>query len=129
MSRHVISEETRGVFAIAVTPFSSAGAIDYESVDRVLDFYVEQRVHGLTILGMMGEAQKLTGEESIALTRHVLRRVANTLPVVVGVSGSSLEVMRTLTQSAMEGGAAGVMVAPATGLRTDDQIYGYYGTV
>jgi 4-hydroxy-tetrahydrodipicolinate synthase len=129
MSRHLISEETRGVFAIAVTPFSPSGTIDYDSVDCVLDFYVEHRVHGLTILGMMGEAQKLTGEESVALTSHVLRRVANTLPVVVGVSGSSLEVMRTLAQSAMEGGAAGVMVAPATGLRTDHDIYRYYSLV
>lgn len=129
MATHVISEETRGVFAIAVTPFSSTGAVDYESVDRVLDFYVEHRVHGITILGMMGEAQKLTAEESIALTRRVLSRVAHTLPVVVGVSGSSLEVMRALTQSAMDGGAAGVMVAPASGLRTDDQICGYYGTI
>jgi dihydrodipicolinate synthase/N-acetylneuraminate lyase len=55
MSRHVISEETRGVFAIAVTPFSTTGAIDYASVDRVLDFYVEQRVHGITILPIRKE--------------------------------------------------------------------------
>jgi len=77
---HRISEETRGVFVIAVTPFSSNGAIDYTSVDRMLDFYMAQRVHGLTILGIMGEAQKLTSEESLELTRHVLRRVGRLLP-------------------------------------------------
>jgi len=126
---HLISEETRGVFVIAVTPFSSNGAIDYTSVDRMLDFYVAQGVHGLTILGIMGEAQKLTSEESLKLTRYVLRRAGNRLPTIVGISGASFNVMRDLAQVSMEAGAAGVMVAPATGLRTDDQIFNYYGSV
>src|SRR5215510_2166089 len=125
----LISERTRGVFVIAVTPFSSSGAIDYESVDRMLDFYGEQGVHGVTILGIMGEAQKLTSEESLELTRHVLQRVGNTLPTIVGISGASFQVMRRLAQTSMEAGAAGVMVAPASGLRTDDQIFNYYGSV
>jgi 4-hydroxy-tetrahydrodipicolinate synthase len=129
MSRHLISEQTRGVFVIAVTPFSPSGAIDYMSVDRMLDFYAARGVHGITILGMMGEAQKLTADESLAVTCHVLRRVAQTLTIVVGVSGSSLEAMRDLSQLAIDEGAAGVMIAPAAGLRTDDQIYGYYGKV
>ena len=114
---HLINEQTRGVFVIAVTPFSSTGAIDYASVDRLLDFYGEQGVHGLTILGIMGEAQKLSGEESLELTRHVLRRVGDTLPTIVGISGSSFPGMRGLAQTSMEAGAAGVMVAPAAGLR------------
>jgi len=126
---HLLTEQTTGVFSIAVTPFTASGAIDYRSVDTMLDFYVAQRVHGLTILGMMGEAQKLTGEESLAVTRHVLGRAAARLPIVVGVSSASFETMRQLSRTAMAAGAAGVMVAPATGLRTDDQIYGYYARV
>jgi len=125
----LISEQTRGVFVIAVTPFSSTGAIDYASVDSMLDFYVAQGVHGLTILGIMGEAQKLSSEESLELTRHVLRRVGDSLPTIVGISGSSFQGMRNLARTSMEAGAAGVMVAPAMGLRTDDQIFNYYGSV
>src|SRR5262245_47450323 len=125
----LISEQTRGVFVIAVTPFSSTGSIDYASVDSMLDFYVAQGVHGLTILGIMGEAQKLSSEESLELTRHVLRRVGDSLPTIVGISGSSFQGMRNLARTSMEAGAAGVMVAPAMGLRTDDQIFNYYGSV
>ena len=51
-------------------------------------------MHGLTILGMMGEAQKLTAEESVGLTRHVLPRSRATLPIVVGVSSASLQSMQ-----------------------------------
>ena len=126
---HLINEQTRGVFVIAVTPFSSTGTIDYDSVDSLLDFYVAQGVHGLTILGIMGEAQKLSSEESLELTRHVLRRVGDTLPTIVGISGASFQGMRGLARTSMEAGAAGVMVAPAMGLRTDDQIFNYYGSV
>jgi 4-hydroxy-tetrahydrodipicolinate synthase len=129
MMGNLISEQTRGVFVIAVTPFLSSGAIDYTSVDRMLDFYMAQGVHGLTILGIMGEAQKLTSEESLELTRHVLRQVGNKLPTVVGISGASFRVMKDLAQLSMDSGAAGVMVAPATGLRTDDQIFNYYDSV
>lgn len=126
---YLISEQTHGVFVIAVTPFTSTGAIDYASVDRMLEFYMAQGVHGLTILGIMGEAQKLESEESRELTRHVLRRVGDKLPTIVGISGASFQVMRSLAQTSMESGAAGVMLAPATGLRTDDQIFNYYGSV
>jgi 4-hydroxy-tetrahydrodipicolinate synthase len=129
MGRHLLSGQTRGVFAITVTPFLGTGAIDYASVDSLLDFYVERRVHGLTILGIMGEAQKLTGEESLALTRYILKRLADNMPIIVGVSGSALTETRILARSAMDEGAAGVMIAPGAGLRTDDQIYGYYETV
>jgi 4-hydroxy-tetrahydrodipicolinate synthase len=126
---NLINEQTRGVFVIAVTPFSATGEIDYPSVDSILDFYRAQGAHGLTILGIMGEAQKLSSEESLELTRHVLRRVGDSLPTIVGISGSSFQGMRSLAQTSMEAGAAGVMVAPAAGLRTDDQIFNYYGAV
>jgi len=126
---HLINEQTRGVFVIAVTPFSTTGAIDYPSVDRLLDFYEAQGVHGLTILGIMGEAQKLAGDESLELTRHVLRRAGARLPTIVGISGASFQAMRHLARTSMDQGAAGVMVAPAPGLRSDDQIFNYYGSV
>ncbi len=51
---------TRGVYAIAVTPFTPEGAIDDASVDRMVDFYEGVGVDGLTILGILGEAPRST---------------------------------------------------------------------
>jgi 4-hydroxy-tetrahydrodipicolinate synthase len=124
-----LSEAARGVFVIAATPFTEQGAIDWASVDRLLEFYLDHGVHGITLLGMMGEAPKLTDAESTALVRHALARLAGRVPVVVGVSGGSLPAMRALTEAAMGDGAAGVMVAPPAGLRTDDQVASYAATV
>ncbi|MBP2550951.1 4-hydroxy-tetrahydrodipicolinate synthase [Neorhizobium galegae] len=123
-----ISAESKGVYIIAVTPFHDNGAIDTASVDRMVDFYLDKGADGLTILGMMGEAPKLTQQESIDVTRQVIARAAGK-PVVVGVSAPGLAAIGELTKAVMDLGAAGVMVAPTAALRTDDQILGYYRNV
>lgn len=123
-----ITSSTRGVFVIAVTPFTQTGALDHDSIDRMVDFYAEKGGDGLTILGMMGEAPKLTQAESIDVTRRTLTR-AGDKPVVVGVSAPGLAAIGELTKAVMDLGAAGVMVAPPSSLRTDDQIITYYRNV
>jgi 4-hydroxy-tetrahydrodipicolinate synthase len=122
----LLDESAHGVYVIAVTPFSENGALDLESTDRMVDFYLEKGATGLTVLGIMGEAPKLTAAESNTFVRRVLARVDGRVPVVVGVSAPGFAPMRELTESVMGEGAAGVMVAPPGHLRTDDQIYNYY---
>jgi 4-hydroxy-tetrahydrodipicolinate synthase len=125
----MITEQARGVYVISATPFTDTGAIDFDSLDSLVDFYLERRVHGITLLGIMGEAQKLTFDEAAAVVRRAVGRVAGRVPVIVGVSHSSLEVMGNLARLAMDAGAGGALVAPAANLRTDDQIFGYYESV
>ncbi|HEX4935169.1 MAG TPA: dihydrodipicolinate synthase family protein [Gemmatimonadaceae bacterium] len=126
---HRITADTRGVFVISATPFHDDGALDLASLDRAIDFYLAAGVHGITLLGMMGEAHKLTAEESRTVVTRGLARIAGRVPVVVGVSGGSLVAMRELAHEAMAHGAAGAMVAPPYGLRTDDAIAGYMAQV
>src|SRR3984957_6305188 len=119
-----LDHTARGVYAIAVTPFTLDGAVDTESVDRMADFYLSCGVSGLTILGIMGEAPKLTPAEALAISNQVVRRAH--VPVIVGVSAPGFAAMRSLARGVMDGGAAGVMIAPPPALRTDDQIINYY---
>ncbi|MGO4667743.1 dihydrodipicolinate synthase family protein [Bosea sp. 2RAB26] len=125
----LLDEGAKGVYVIAVTPFTEDGALDLPSTDRMVDFYLEKGATGLTVLGMMGEAPKLTAEESRIFVRRVLARVQGRVPVVVGVSAPGFAAMRELSDSVMADGAAGVMVAPPASLRTDDQIVSYYDMV
>ncbi len=119
----------KGVYLIAVTPFSDNGELDLASTDRMVDFYLERGCTGLTILGIMGEATKLSAEESRVFVRRVLARVDGQVPVVVGASAPGFAPMAELTRNVMDMGAAGVMVAPASSLRTDDQILAYFDMV
>ena len=118
-----------GVYLIAITPFTDSGALDLASTDRMVDFCMDCGVTGLTVLGIMGEAGKLTAEESCVFVKQVLTRVAGRVPVVVGASAPGFAPMRELTESVMTMGAAGVMVAPPSTLRSDDQIVAYFDMV
>lgn len=124
-----LDENAKGVYLITVTPFTDSGALDLESTDRMVDFSLEHGVNGLTVLGIMGEAPKLTADESRTLVARVLARTGGRVPVVVGVSSPGFAAMRELADSAMSLGASGVMVAPAAGLRSDEQITAYFEMV
>ncbi len=124
----LITSETRGVFVIAVTPFRDDMSIDSDSIDRMVDFYYETGADGLTVLGMMGEAPKLTQREALDVAVQTINR-SGSKPVVIGVSAPGLAAIGELTKAVMDKGAAGVMVAPPSTLRTDEQIVGYYQNV
>ena len=124
-----LDASAQGVYLITVTPFTDSGDLDLASTDRMVDFCLDSGVAGLTILGIMGEATKLTADESHLFVKQVLGRVAGRVPVVVGASAPGFAPMRELTQSVMAMGAAGVMVAPPSTLRTDDQIVAYFEMV
>lgn len=121
----MLDASARGVYVIAPTPFHPDGRIDEASTDRMTDFFLEAGCTGITVLGMMGEAQKLDAQEALDVAARVIAR-AGDVPVVVGVSAPGFAAMRALARSVMERGAAGVMIAPPSTLRGDDQIVAYY---
>jgi 4-hydroxy-tetrahydrodipicolinate synthase len=125
----LLDESAKGVYIIAATPFADNGALDLDSTDRMTDYYLRVGCDGMTILGVMGEAPKLSPEESVQFAERVLARVAGRIPVIVGVSAPGMTVMKSLTDKVMQLGAAGVMVAPNAGLKTDEAIEAYYASV
>jgi len=120
-----LDESAKGVYVIAPTPFHADGRIDEASTDRMTDFFLEAGCEGMTILGVMGEAPKLDQAESLEISRRIIRR-AGAARIIVGVSAPGFAAMRALARGSMEAGAAGVMIAPPSTLRTDDQIVTYY---
>lgn len=126
---NTLNAQAKGVYLIAVTPFADDGSLDLASTDRMVDFYLDCGVTGLTILGIMGEASKLTAQESATFVQQVIRRVNARVPVVVGASSAGYAPMKALTDRVMDLGAAGVMVAPPHTVRTDDQIVNYFELV
>jgi len=126
---HRVTENTRGMFVIAATPFAAGGAIDWPSVDTLVDFYLAEGVHGVTLLGVMGEAPKLSDQERLDLVQRVLARVDGRVPVLVGVSDAGLDRLVQFATQCMDAGAAGVMVAGNRGQDTDEQVHGWFARV
>ncbi|HQZ45391.1 MAG TPA: dihydrodipicolinate synthase family protein [Usitatibacteraceae bacterium] len=121
-----LDETAKGVYLITVTPFREDGTLDLDSTDRLTDFYLDKGVTGFTVLGVMGEAPKLTADESRTYVKRVLARVGGRVPVIVGVSSPGFAAMGEMARSVMELGASGVMVGPASTVKTDDQAVAYY---
>jgi len=124
-----LTPSASGVYAISATPFTDDGKLDLKSAETLTDFYLDAGVTGITVLGMMGEAPKLSPTESREFLGTVLKRVDGRVPVVVGTSAAGLDNLVNLSHHAVEAGAAGVMVAPLPSLKNDEQIENYYRQV
>ena len=122
-------EDMKGVIAIATTPFNNENTIDYESVDSLSEYYLESKVSGVTILGVMGEAHKLNIEEQKLLIKRYIKKLFNSVPVIVGVSNPGLDNLELLSKFSMDTGASGVMISGYNGLKNDDQIKNYFNQV
>ena len=118
-----------GVYPIAPTPFNDVGNLDLHSAERMVDIFLNYGATGITILGMMGEAPKLTFEESLSLVKTAIRSVNNRVPVIVGVSSPGFADMKQISNAVMDAGASGVMVSPVVGLKSNEQILNYFDEV
>src|SRR3954467_14512903 len=107
-----LNEHVRGVYIIAATPFEDDGALDLASTDRMVDFYLDRLVNGMTILGIMGEAPKLTPDEQQSFMKRVFARTGGKIPVIVGVSNPGTNNLAAFAHSAMEAGEGGVIDPP-----------------
>jgi 4-hydroxy-tetrahydrodipicolinate synthase len=119
----------KGIYNIMVTPFDGNDRIDEDSLRSVVDFQVEKGAHGLTILGLLGEAQKLSDAERDLVVEVVMDQVNGRIPVVVTTSHMSPTVVIERSRKAQEMGAEGVMVSPPTLLRNMDAVAQFYATL
>ena len=118
-----------GVFNIMATPFDAGPVhgIDVPSLRRLVDFQIDKGAYGLTILGVLGEAAKLTVDERKLVVDTVIKTVAGRVPVVVGTSHQDTPTCIKLSQAAFATGAAGVMISPPRFDKpTDEQIVAFY---
>lgn len=121
-----LSRQTTGVIPIVPTPFDAAGNLSLGCVESLVAYYERCGVVGVTILGVMGEAGKMTAAETQALCDAFIDCAKERLPVIVGVSGTSLEASVELSMAAVKRGAAGVMLQPMAGLREDSEVVSYF---
>lgn len=116
----------RGVWAIMATPFDEQGRLDLESLRRLVDFQVGAGVDGLTLLGVMGEAHKLSDAEREQVIRTAVDQARGRVPVAVGVSHTGTDVAVALARQAEALGAAAVMAAAPTNVTNLDAVAEHY---
>ncbi len=109
-----------GVWNIVPTPFLPDGALDTDSIPRLVRFVRGTGVNGMTILGVLGEAGRLADAERSRVLAAVIEAADGRIPVCVGVSHASTDRAIANAREAQAAGAVAVMLAPPPLARATD---------
>ena len=120
----------KGVFPILVTPFDEKETVDLESFVRVVRFMAEIGVDGVTILGVLGESNRLVDSEREELIMAAVAAADGRIPVVVGTSHKGTQATIYLSLMAESLGAAAVMVTPSKeAIPNEERTFEYFRKV
>ena len=116
-----------GVIPILPTPFHDDETLDLDSWRRLLEFMIGLGVDGVTILGVLGESNRLSDQERERLIETAVETVKQRIPIIVGTSHSGTHAATYLSRRAQDLGASAVMVTPAKeAVPNDDRILELY---
>ena len=102
----------RGVFPALTTKFSAADSIDWEAMGRHLEFQLDAGVHGLIILGSLGENATLSLAEKLETVRFFAGADRRGLPLIACIAEASTRDAREFAAAAEDAGADGFMLLP-----------------
>src|SRR5438445_6523122 len=103
----------RGVFPAVTTQFHSDQSLDLTGTGRHLEKLIQSGVHGIIMLGTVGENCSLEYSEKIEILQAAVRQVAGRIPVLTGVAECSTTMACRFASEAQKVGVDGLMVLPA----------------
>ena len=113
-----------GSMVALVTPMDSQGAVDWDSLGKLVDFHLQQGTNAIVAVGTTGESATLDVPEHIEVVRRVVQQVAGRMPVIAGTGGNSTRESVELTQAAKDVGAdACLLVTPYYNKPTQEGLY------
>ncbi|WP_323720505.1 4-hydroxy-tetrahydrodipicolinate synthase [Acetomicrobium sp.] len=119
----------RGTGTALITPFKK-GRVDFESLERLVEFQIRNGVDFLVVLGTTGEATTISSTEKRKIIRFFVERVARRIPIVVGTGSNCTQTTVELSQVALSLGADAVLiVTPYYNKPPQDGLYEHYRTV
>ena len=118
-----------GVLPAIVTPFKN-GAVDEEGLRQLIEFHLENGVHGMVPCGTTGESATLSHDEHERVVEITVDQVKGRVPVVAGTGSNNTAEAIALTAHAKKVGADGVlMISPYYNKPTQEGIYQHYKKV
>lgn len=117
-----------GIHPVVPTPFEESGAVDFESIERLVDFMLGVGVDGLLVLGALGEAHKLTPAERSEVIAAFRDALPGDKALSVGVRAPASDPAVAMAVEAGALGADALLVGPPA-VQNDEAIAGYYARV
>ncbi len=120
-------DQLRGTGVALVTPFKDNMEIDYTALESVINFVIENGVEYVVTLGTTGETPTLSKEEKIELILFTYEKVADRVPVVVGIGGNNtLSLIKDLETFPLQKAAAVLSASPYYNKPSQEGIYQHY---
>ena len=120
----------KGIFPMLPTPFNINKDIVWEDLTKLIENQISMGAHGISALGLGGEASFLTNDERRAITEHIIKVVRGRLPVIVGVGAATTQDSCNLADHAASNGVTVIMLAPRPiKTQTQDDLFEYFTEV
>ncbi|MEP7236465.1 MAG: 4-hydroxy-tetrahydrodipicolinate synthase [Ferruginibacter sp.] len=125
-----LREQLQGTGVAIITPFKSTMDVDFDALEKLIDFIIENGVEYVVTLGTTGETPTLDTEEKLDIINFTYEKVHNRVPVVVGIGGNNTkEVMENLQSYPLEKAAAVLSTSPYYNKPSQEGIYQHYKNV
>ncbi len=95
----------KGSLVALVTPMEEGGEVDYESLEKLIDWHINQGTNGIVSVGTTGESATLDVDEHIQVIKHTVEHVNSRVPVIAGTGANSTSEALDLTQESKQNGA------------------------
>ena len=120
--------ELKGIYPIVPTPFLDDGSVDYASIERLIDCLTAKKVHGIAIMGALGEGPKMTDSERSEIIQLYRKRMPADMHLVVGTRAPATDPAKLQAQKARDLGADALLLGPH-GIQKDKPLLEYYQQV
>ncbi|WP_455211245.1 4-hydroxy-tetrahydrodipicolinate synthase [Kaarinaea lacus] len=119
-----------GSMVALVTPMHEDGSLDYEALDRLVEFHIENQTDAIIAVGTTGESATLDEEEHCHTIARIVNKAGKRIPIIAGTGSNSTTEAISLTRCAMEAGAdACLLVTPYYNKPTQEGLYLHYKAI
>ncbi len=116
-----------GSVVALITPFKKDGSVDYEALERLVEFHIENGTDGILVLGTTGESSAMTDAEDVAVADFVVRHVRGRVPVIGGAgSNATAESLRKSLELQKHGVDGLLLITPYYNKSNEEGIYQHF---
>lgn len=125
-----LAQNIQGSIVAIVTPMFEDGGVDWKSLEKLVEWHIQQGTHSIVAVGTTGEASTLSMEEHIKVIQEVIRVANKRIPIIAGTGANSTLEAIELTQAAKDVGAdAALLVTPYYNKPTQEGLYQHYKAI
>lgn len=122
--------EFKGIITYPITPFNQAGGIDVDKLEQLIEQLIQTGSNAIAPLGSTGESAYLNDDEWTLVASTCINKIANRVPVIVGISELTTQNAIKRARIAQTVGADAMMVLPASYWKlSDDEIFEHYASI